>query len=66
MECHSGAGYAGRPLALHWQGERLEIREVQAQWRAPRGPVFRVITTTNQRFELAYLEDADTWLASEI
>ena len=41
VECHSGYAYAERPVALVWEGERLEIEAVEAEWRIPGGKRFR-------------------------
>ena len=62
VECHSGYRYGERPLAIFWQGERFEVKEVQSQWRSPQGPCFRVLCCAGQLFELFYLEDQDHWL----
>jgi len=67
VECHSGYEYAERPLALIWQDERLEIEEIEAQWRIPGGKCFRVRTAppaaegAPRRFELFYGELYDEW-----
>ena len=61
VECHSGYEYAERPIALHWQGERLEIASIEAEWRIPGGKRFRVRTSDGQRFELFYGELYDDW-----
>ena len=61
VECHSGFEYAERPIALHWQGERLEIEQVQAQWVIPGGKKFLVRTTSGRIFELFYGELYDEW-----
>lgn len=61
VECHSGYEYAERPLALRWEGERLEIASVEEQWRIPGGRRFRVLTADGRRFELFYGELYDEW-----
>ncbi len=61
VECHSGSAYAERPVALTWQGERLEIEAVEARWRIPGGLRFRVRTADGQVFELFYGELYDEW-----
>lgn len=61
VECHSGFEYAERPVAVHWQGQRLEIDRIQAQWRLPGGKCFRVHTPGDQVFELFYDELYDEW-----
>jgi hypothetical protein len=61
VECRSDADYADRPLALTWQGRRLEIAEILASWRGPGEKGFRVKTTDGQAFELAYRQLPDEW-----
>lgn len=61
VECHSGSRYGERPMALIFEGQRREIAAVQRQWRLPDGPCYRVITQSEERFDLIYLEHADTW-----
>lgn len=66
VECHSGYAYAERPTALHWQGQRLEITEIEAQWRTPEGRWFRVRAANDHRFELFYNEKDDGWKINEL
>jgi hypothetical protein len=61
VECRSDAEYADRPLALTWQGRRLEIAEILATWRGPGEKGFRVKTADGQAFELAYRQLPDEW-----
>ena len=61
VECRSDLEYADRPLALTWQGQRLEIAEILASWRGPGEKGFRVKTTDGQAFELSYRELPDEW-----
>jgi hypothetical protein len=61
VECYSGYEYAERPLALRWEGRRLEIEQVEAQWRIPGGKRFRVRTQDGRSFELFYGELYDEW-----
>ena len=61
VECHSGYEYAERPVAIHWQGDRLEIECIGARWRSPEGRHFRVQTTDGQFFEIFYDEQSDVW-----
>lgn len=66
VECHSGYEYAERPVALHWQGQRLEIESVEAEWRIPGGRCFRVRTADEHKFELFYGELYDEWRINEL
>lgn len=61
VECHSGYEYAEQPVALHWEGERLEIEAVEAEWRIPGGKRFRVRVKDGRVFELFYGELYDEW-----
>jgi hypothetical protein len=61
VECRSDAEYADRPLALMWQGRRLEIKEILERWRSPDQKGFRIKTTEGQAFELIYREIPDDW-----
>ncbi len=56
VECYAGARYPERPLAFHWQGERLTVAEVERQWRTPTELVFHVRTIDGRRFALTYRE----------
>ena len=66
VECHSGYRYAERPAALWWEEQRLEITEVETQWRSPGGPSFRVRVQDGRRFELFYGEHEDEWRINPI
>lgn len=61
VECLSGFEYADRPVALTWNGHRLEIAEIIAQWRGPNEKGFRVQAVDGQVFELIYREIPDEW-----
>jgi hypothetical protein len=61
VECYSGSEYAERPRALYWQGERLEIAEIEESWLTPGGKRFRVRAGEGQVFELIYNLETDAW-----
>ncbi len=61
VECHSGFTYADRPVALTWEGERLEIVEILTEWRTPGEKLFRVRTAEGREFELAYSLLTEEW-----
>jgi hypothetical protein len=61
VECLSSTTYAERPIALLWQGARLEIAAIEAAWRIPGGRRFRVRTADGRVFELFYGELYDEW-----
>ena len=64
VECHSGYTYAERPTALHWEGKRLVIAQIEARWRIPGGRRFRVQVEDGRVFELFYGELYDEWRVS--
>lgn len=64
VECHSGYAYADRPIALRWEGNRLEIEEIEARWRIPGGLRFRVRVLDGRVFDLFYGELYDEWRIS--
>lgn len=61
VECYSGATYAERPVAVHWQGQRLVVEQVLRSWRTPQGPGFDVVFADGRKFHLSYDEPSDTW-----
>ncbi|OGO16388.1 MAG: hypothetical protein A2Z14_04415 [Chloroflexi bacterium RBG_16_48_8] len=61
VECYSGQTYAERPLALYWEGERLEITKILSRWRSPGDIHFLVLIGDGRTFELAYKETEDLW-----
>jgi hypothetical protein len=62
VECYSGQTYPERPLALYWEGERLEVTEILSRWRSPKDIHFLVCTGDERIFELVYAEMEDTWV----
>jgi hypothetical protein len=65
VECYSGSRFAERPLAVHWQGERLEIWQVVRSWRTPDGLGFDVVVEADLRLILMLDETTDCWSATE-
>jgi hypothetical protein len=61
VECHSDYTYAEKPIALTWEGQRLNIVEIPLQWRTPDGKGFRVRASDGQDFELFYREATNEW-----
>ena len=66
VECHSGYEYAERPIALTWQGQRLEITAVLDTWRIPGGKCFRVRVQDERVFELFYGELYADWRVNPV
>jgi hypothetical protein len=61
VECYSGSRYGERPLALHWQGECLEIEKIEIRERRPQGWYFRVLAGSGRIFDLLLDEGKDSW-----
>ena len=61
VECHSGFTYSERPIALCWEGVRLVVASILAQWLTPTGRCFAVKVEDGRSFELAYYEKEDDW-----
>jgi hypothetical protein len=61
VECHSGFTYADRPVALTWEGRRLEIAQILAEWTTPEKKHFRVRTSDGRLFELACSQITREW-----
>ena len=61
VECHSDSAYAERPIALMWEGQRLEIDRVLSTWRTPGGQYFRVQTCDLRIFEITWCEVENEW-----
>jgi hypothetical protein len=59
--CHSGHKYDERPDSFLWRGTLYDVESVVAEWREPRGHLFRVHTESNKRFDLCYDDEADRW-----
>jgi hypothetical protein len=59
VECLSDHTYAMRPIALTWEGRRLEISGILAEWRTPAAKHFRVNTSEGLKFELIFSENPD-------
>jgi hypothetical protein len=66
VECYSGSSYAQRPVAVHWQGQRLIVEQVLRSWRTPAGPGFDVLVADQRRFRLQLSEATDRWHVEEI
>jgi hypothetical protein len=66
VECYSGSRYAERPVAVHWQGQRLIVEQVLRSWRTPAGPGFDVLVADQRRFRLQLSEATEWWNVEEI
>ncbi len=61
VECTATYTYPVSPRAFHWEGERLTVAQILAEWRTPAGKHFRVQTGDGRIFLLTYGEINDKW-----
>lgn len=61
VECHSDFRYAEYPKSFIWEGERIAVSDVIAQWRSPKAVHFRVQTDLHGIFDLSYDEVEGEW-----
>ncbi|NOZ50414.1 MAG: hypothetical protein GXP37_10260 [Chloroflexi bacterium] len=61
VSAYAGASYPQRPIAVHWQGQRLEALQIERTWRTPDALHFRLQIETLGRVELSYHPRTDTW-----
>jgi hypothetical protein len=61
VECYAGARYPERPRAFLYEGDWLEVAQVEGQERTPRELRFRVRLSDGRRFLLLYDEIRDAW-----
>lgn len=67
VECYAGRHYPDRPVAFYREGRRLEVEEVERQWRtqgvAYSSPVLYhyQVRTAEGCFHLVYDSSADKW-----
>jgi hypothetical protein len=61
VECLSSASYPDRPLALTWDGQRLEVAVILSRRRTPQERWFRVRTADGRIFDLTFNETGLAW-----
>jgi hypothetical protein len=61
VECRSDSEYAERPVAIRWQGQRLEVVEILGRWRTPNGKRFLVRTVQQGLFEISFSITENQW-----
>jgi hypothetical protein len=66
VECFSGHTYAQEPRAVHWRQDRYRVTSIEARWRTPEGPGFRVLCQGEVQFELLYEERPGRWLVRRL
>lgn len=61
VECHSGYKAEERPVRIVFQGQTLEITEVEDRWYSPGATYFRVLTTSGDRYVLRHDDPQEAW-----
>lgn len=65
VECRSDDQYAQRPTAIYWDGVRLAVDTVLAEWRTPEDKGFRVLTKDFRVFDVFFNQAQDRWKIQE-
>ncbi len=66
VECRSEYQYEQAPTAIYWEGQRLQIDTILAEWRSPQGKGFRIQTGDGRIFELFYDLESSSWDISQL
>lgn len=61
VECHSDFTYAEKPVAIHWNNQRLVVDAILAAWNSPGERCFRVLANGWDMFDLIYREAESEW-----
>ena len=61
VECRSEYQYEQAPIAVYWEGQRLEVDAILAEWRTPQGKGFRILAGNAGVFEVFYHQGSAHW-----
>ena len=64
--CHAGASYPERPQWVERGGVRIDVAEVESQWREEERLGFRVRLESGARLLLYYVPELELWSAVEV
>lgn len=65
VACYAGSRYPERPTALFWEGRRVAVEAVEAEWQTPGARHFQV-ETAEGKFHLRYDGQEDAWYAGGV
>ncbi|MDP2949465.1 MAG: hypothetical protein Q8P22_07995 [Chloroflexota bacterium] len=66
VDAYAGATYPEEPRAFMWQGQRVELARVEAQWREPGKSMWLVVDTAGGRFRMSYEVERGEWQVSKL
>jgi hypothetical protein len=61
VECYSGHKAEERPLCILFEGQTLEIEEIEDHWYSPGATYFRVLVECGDRYVLRRDDAQDVW-----
>ena len=61
VECYSGHKAEERPLRILFEGQTLEIEEIEDRWYSPGSTYFRILLRNGERYVLRRQEAQDVW-----
>ena len=64
--CYAGASYPDRPQWVERDGVRVDVAEVESQWREEERIGFRVLLNDGVHLLLYYVPELDLWSAVEV
>lgn len=59
--CISSSTYAEHPIGFEWDGKYQQIAEIIARWRTPDELCFRIVTTSDEHYDLHYNQHTNLW-----
>lgn len=61
VQCYSGHKAEERPLRILFEGQTLEIEEIEDRWYSPGATYFRVLAEGGDRYVLRHDDVQDVW-----
>jgi len=66
VECQSGYSHCDHPTAIIWEGKRLAVKNIEAEWREPDIKYYRILTEDCIRLEIQFNENENIWRITPI
>jgi len=61
VECYSGYKEEERPVRIIFEGQTLEVTELEDRWYSPGATYYRVLTTSGDHYVLRHDDARDDW-----